>query len=175
MEADHRYQSVPHNCSLLNTAKTKPIYGEFLELFGFGEVSFEDLKFRAGDEDFVAYVEEAKRIREDHPGLEMRQLELGPERRPLREMFWTAERRTLLHAINGGYILGTSVCSTRGEPIRYLPPYKVKRIVEEFDRTEFDAVAGQTPNPSILQAYRKLEDLYRVSGAFDEGIITIRL
>lgn len=163
---EYRYQSIPHNCSY--TARLKPIYGEYLELYGFAEVGFEGLKYRAGDEDFLAFVEESKRMREHNPGLEIRRLDVGPEVKNLRNAIADAGSSMLLEAIDGGDILGISICSTRGEPIRFLPPYLVKRIVAEFDRgfavsTDLDEILG------------RLATFYRFSAAFDEGVITIRL
>lgn len=175
MNADYLFQSIPHNCSLLESARKKPVYGEFLELFGFAEISFEALRFRAGDGNFVDYAEEAKRMREMHPGLEIRRIEMGAEHEGLREHLWKADSRTLLQAIDGGDILGLSICSTRGEPIRFVPPYMVKQIAGEFDQWETGGEAGDSTSPQILQAYRQLGDFYRFSAAFDEGVIRIRL
>jgi len=175
MNADYLFQSIPPNCNLLDAAKKKPVYGEFLELFGFGEISFEALKFRAGDGDFAEYAGEAKRLREMHPGLEIRRFELGTEHEGLREHLLNAENSVLLRAIDGGDILGLSICSTRGEPVRFLPPYMVKQIAGEFDRLGSEALAGESTSPGILQAYRRLGDFYRFSAAFDEGVIRIRL
>lgn len=165
---EYRYRSIPHNCSLLDGARQKPIFGEYLELFGFDEVGFEALGFRAGDEDFVAYVEEAKRMREQFPGLEIRTLEFGPEREMLRQAVVDSGSRTLLAAIDGGDILGVSICSTRGEPIRFLPPYRVKQIVAEIDR-------GVAVSHELADVLDKLAVFYRFSAAFDEGVITIKL
>ena len=120
---EYRYRSIPHNCSLLDAARQKPIFGEYLELYGFDEIGFEALGFRAADGDFLAYVDEAKRMREQFPGLEIRTLEFGAERETLRQAVVDSGSRTLLAAIDGGDILGVSICSTRGEPIRFLPPY----------------------------------------------------
>jgi len=175
MSSDYLFQSVPHNCSLLETAKKKPQYGEFLELFGFGEISFEALRFRAGHGDFAEYAEEAKLMREMHPGLEIRRIELGGEYEGLREYLREADAHALMPAIDGGDILGMSICSTRGEPIRFLPPYLVKRIIGEFDRSEPAGFAGRSTPSDILQAYRRLGDFYRFSAAFDEGVIRIKL
>lgn len=149
-------------------ARAKPIYGEYLELHGFAEVGFEGLKYRAGDEDFLAFVEEAKRMREENPGLDIRRLDIGPERDDLRKAVSDSGNSTLLQAIDGGDILGISICSTRGEPIRFLPPYMVKKIVEELDR-------GFLVSSDLDDLLVRLADFYRVSAAFDEGVITIRL
>ena len=165
---EYRYRSIPHNCSLLDSARLKPIYGEYLELYGFDEVGFEALGFRAADEDFVAYVEEAKRMREQFPGLEIRTLEFGPERNTLRQAVVDSGSRTLLSAIDGGDILGVSICSTRGEPIRFLPPYRVKQIVAELDK-------GIAVSPDLTELVDKLAVFYRFSAAFDEGVIAIKL
>ena len=165
---EYRYRSIPHNCSLLDAARQKPIFGEYLELYGFDEIGFEALGFRAADEDFLAYVDEAKRMREQFPGLEIRMLELGRERDTLRQAVVDSGSRTLLAAIDGGDILGVSICSTRGEPIRFLPPYRVKQIVAEIDR-------GIAVSPDIAEIVDKLAAFYRFSAAFDEGVITIKL
>ena len=165
---EYRYRSIPHNCSLLDAARQKPIFGEYLELYGFDEIGFEALGFRAADEDFLAYVDEAKRMREQFPGLEIRMLELGRERDTLRQAVVDSGSRTLLAAIDGGDILGVSICSTRGEPIRFLPPYRVKQIVAEIDR-------GIAVSPDIAEIVDKLAVFYRFSAAFDEGVITIKL
>ena len=166
---EYRYRSVPHNCSLLETARLKPIYGEYLECYGCGEVPFEELQFRAGDADFLQYVEEAKRIREEFPGIEIRCLELGPEREALRKAILDSQNPLLTQAIDGGDILGVSICSTQGEPIRFLPPYLVKRIVKELDSGRF------LISNSVADAFGKLADFYRFAAAFDEGVITIKL
>lgn len=166
---DYRYQSIPHNCALLEAAKLKPMYGEYLEFYGFGEVPFEDLGFRAGGADFLGYVAEAKRTRERFPGLEIRKLELGAEREGLRKAIADSGNVQLLKAVEGGDILGVSICSTAGEPIRFLPPYLVKQIVKEFDSGRFIVSAD------LAEAFGKLADFYRFSAAFDEGVITIKL
>lgn len=165
---EYRYQSIPHNCSLIEMARAKPIYGEYLELYGFAEVGFEGLKYRAGDADFLAFVEEAKRMREAYPGLDIRRLDLGQEREELRKAVNDSGNRTLLEAIDGGDILGVSICSTRGEPIRFLPPYMVKKIVEELDK-------GFLVSSDLDEVLVRLADFYRISAAFDEGVITIKL
>ena len=165
---EYRYRSIPHNCSLLDAARQKPIFGEYLELYGFDEIGFEALGFRAADGDFLAYVDEAKRMREQFPGLEIRMLELGRERDTLRQAVVDSGSRTLLAAIDGGDILGVSICSTRGEPIRFLPPYRVKQIVAEID-------GGIAVSPDIAEIVDKLAVFYRFSAAFDEGVITIKL
>lgn len=163
-----RFRSIPHNCNLLDSARLKPIYGEYLELFGFSEVGFEALSFRAGDEDFTAYVDEAKRMREQFPGLEIRTLEFGAEREPLRQALIDSGNRTLLQALDGGDILGVSITSTNGEPIRFLPPYRVKQIVAEIDR-------GFAIPAELAATLDKISVFYRFSAAFDEGVITIKL
>lgn len=145
------------------------MYGEYLECYGFGEVPFEDLEFKAGDADFLAYVEEAKEMREKFPGLEIRKIELGADRESLRSAIRDSGNRTLLKAVEGGDILGVSICSTRGEPIRFLPPYVVKLIVQEFDSCGFVVSAD------LAEAFGKLADFYRFSAAFDEGVISIKL
>ena len=166
---EYRYQSIPHNCSILETARLKPMYGEYLEFFGFGEVPFEGLEFRAGDADFLAYVAEAKRMREKYPGIEIRKVELNAERERLRTAIVDSGNATLLKAVDGGDILGVSICSTAGEPIRFLPPYVVKLIVNEFDSGQF------LVSSDLAETFGKLADFYRFSAAFDEGVITIKL
>lgn len=166
---EYRYQSIPHNCSILENARLKPIYGEYLEFYGFGEVPFEDLEFRAGDPDFLDYVSEAKRMREKYPGLEIRKVELTAEREILRSAIADSGNGHLLKAVDGGDILGVSSCSTAGEPIRFLPPYVVKLIVKEFDSGQFLVSSG------IAETFGKLADFYRFAAAFDEGVISIKL
>ncbi|MDI1243304.1 MAG: hypothetical protein PSX80_15430 [bacterium] len=166
---DYRYQSIPHNCSILEIARLKPMYGQYLEFYGFGEVPFEDLQFRAGDSDFLAYVEEAKRTREKYPGLEIRKIELNAERDDLRMAMADSGSGQLLKAVDGGDILGVSICSTAGEPIRLLPPYLVKLIVQEFDSGQF------LVSTDLAETFGKLADFYRFAAAFDEGVITIKL
>ena len=166
---EYRYQSIPHNCSILETARLKPIYGEYLEFYGFGEVPFEDLEFRAGDSDFLDYVSEAKRMREKYPGIEIRKVELDAERESLRSAMADSGNGNLLKAVDGGDILGVSICSTAGEPIRFLPPYVVKQIVTEFDSGQFLVSSG------LADTFGKLADFYRFAAAFDEGVITIKL
>jgi len=166
---EYRYQSIPHNCSILETARLKPMYGEFLEFYGFAEVPFEDLEFRAGDADFLAYVEEAKRTREKYPGIEIRKIELNAVRDSLRTAMADSGHGHLLRAVDGGDILGVSICSTAGEPIRFLPPYVVKLIVNEFDSGQF------LVSSDLAETFGKLADFYRFADAFDEGVITIKL
>jgi hypothetical protein len=166
---EYRYQSVPHNCSLIEVARQKPMYGEYLEFYGFGEVPFEDLQFRGIDPNFLEYVNEAKRLREVHLGLDMRKLELGAERDALRMAIVDSANPLLLSAIDGGDILGVSITSTSGEPIRFLPPYLVKKIVDELDSGRFLVSAD------LADAFGKLANFYRFAAAFDEGVITIRL
>lgn len=166
---EYRYQSVPHNCSLIEIARQKPMYGEFLEFYGFGEVPFEDLQFRGVDANFLEYVNEAKRLREVHIGLDMRKLEMGVERDALRMAISDSSNTLLLSAIDGGDILGVSITSTSGEPIRFLPPYLVKKIVGEFDSGRFIVSAD------LAETFGKFADFYRFAAAFDEGVITIRL
>lgn len=166
---EYRYRSVPRNCSLLETARSKPIYGEYLESYGFGEAPFEELAFRASDADFLEYIEQAKRIRESFPGIEIRCLELGPERESLRKAILDSQNSLLTQAIDGGEILRVDICSTQGEPIRFLQPDAVNRIVKEFD-------SGRFLVSSIhADVFGKLADFYRFSAAFDEGVITIKL
>lgn len=166
---EYRYQSIPHNCSILENARLKPIYGEYIEFYGFGEVPFEDLEFRAGESDFLSYVSEAKRMREDFPGLEIRKIELSAERDYLRKAIADSGNGHLLKAVDGGDILGVSICSTAGEPIRFLPPYVVKLIVTEFDSGKF------LVSSDLADTFGKLADFYRFAAAFDEGVIMIKL
>lgn len=77
MALEYTLQSIPHNCGLVDAARTNPEIGEFLELFGFADVSFEDLKFRAGDAVFAHFVAEVKAIREANGGIEDRRLNIG--------------------------------------------------------------------------------------------------
>ncbi len=166
---EYRYQSIPHNCGILETARLKPIYGEYLECYGFGEVSFEDLNFRAGDADFIAFNEEAKKMRESFPGIEIRNVEIGIERDAVRSAIAESHSSVLLKAVDGGDILGVSICSTAGEPIRFLPPYVVKIIVAELDSGRIIVAED------IAEPFGKLADFYRISAAFDEGVVTIKL
>lgn len=166
---EYRYQSIPHNCGILETARLRPIYGEYLECYGFGEVSFEDLKFRAGDDSFLEFVDEAKRMREQFPGLEIRKIELGRERSGLLGAINDSANVLLRSAVEGGDMLGLSIASTSGEPIRFLPPYLVKKIVGEFDSGRF------VVSNDLAEPFGKLADFYRFSAAFDEGVITIKL
>ena len=145
------------------------MYGEYLEFYGFGEVPFEVLQFRGADADFLAYVEEAKRTREKFPGLEIRKVELNGERNDLRVAIADSGNVQLLKAIDGGDILGVSICSTACEPIRFLPPYVVKQIVDELDSGRFII------SSDLADVFNNLADFYRISGAFDEGVITIKL
>lgn len=166
---EYRYRSIPHNCSILDDVRLKPIYGEFLELYGFDEIPYEVLEFRKADADFLKFLEEAKRMRKLHTGLEIRRLDLGSEADDLRTAIAESGNRTLLQAINGGDILGVSICSTNGDPIRFLPPYTVKRVVKEFDRGD------HIVSDDLADAFGRLATFYRFSAAFDEGVITIKL
>ncbi|HEX6279372.1 MAG TPA: hypothetical protein VFZ49_05085 [Pyrinomonadaceae bacterium] len=166
---EYRYRSIPHNCSILDKARLKPVYGEFLELYGFDEVPYEVLEFRKADEDFLTFVKEAKRIRGLYTGLEIRRLDLGLEADGLREAIAESGNRALLQAIIGGDILGVSICSTNGDPIRFLPPYSVKRVVAEFDRSY------RIVSSDLEEAFNKLATFYRFAAAFDEGVLTIKL
>lgn len=166
---EYRYQSIPHNCGILEVARLKPIYGEYIECYGFGEVSFEDLNFRAGDRDFLAFSEEAKQMRSAFPGIEIRMVEMGQERDGVRLAIAETKSSLLLKAVDGGDILGVSITSTQGEPIRFLPPYVVKQIVSELDSGRI------LVSEEIAEPFGKLADFYRISAAFDEGVITIKL
>ena len=166
---EYRYQSIPHNCSILETARLKPMYGEYLEFYGFGEVPYEDLEFRAADGDFLSYVSEAKKMREKYPGIEIRKVELNVERERLRSAIADSGNVQLLKAVEGGDILGVSICSTAGVPIRFLPPYVVKLIVNEFDSGQF------LVSSDLAETFGTLADFYRFAAAFDEGVITIKL
>ncbi len=166
---EYRYQSIPHNCGILETARLKPIYGEYLECYGFGEILFEDLNFRAGDREFLAFTEETKKMREEYPGIEIRKIELGREREVVRSAIVETNSSMLLKAVDGGDILGVSITSTQGEPIRFLPPYVVKGIVEELDSGRI------LISEEIAEPFGKLADFYRISAAFDEGVVTIKL
>ena len=166
---EYRYLSIPHNCQILENARLKPIYGEYLECYGFDEVPFEDLEFKAADVDFLAFAREAKLMREKFPGLEIRRFDIGPESDALRRAIVDSGNEILLKALDGGDILGVSIRSTRGDPLRFLPPYLVKKIVGEFDSGRF------LVSSPLADTLGKLADFYRFSAAFDEGVITIKL
>lgn len=200
MALEYTLQSIPHNCGLVDAARTNPEIGEFLELFGFADVSFEDLKFRAGDEVFARFVAEVKVIREANGGIEDRRLNIGnrwdallylllEERRDggrVGEYTWQSR------AICGGDIIGTSISSTRGVPIRLLSAFETKKVAGEFsslDKEEineqFDlrkmvdaGVYGSGNGTAVLSIdvlkrdIERLTDFYISAAANDEGVLT---
>jgi hypothetical protein len=169
MELDYCYQSIPHNCELISMARERPMFGEFLELYGFREISFEEMRFRAGDEDFAVYLEEAKGVRESVPGIETRRIVLGQGREELVEELSKHRRGfdQVVRAVRGGDILGVSMCSTSGVPINFHPPYSVKMIARQLN--ELDASSIESPH------FQPLRDIYATSASLDEGILTICL
>lgn len=197
MISDLCYQAIPHNCSLIDEARLRPVFGEFLEMYGFREVSFEDLKFRAGDEDFDYYSLETKDIRQRFPGIEQRRLELGRHLDVLLYLLSDARPGSKSHwayrAIHGGDILGVSICSTQGKPIRFLPPYSVRKIADEIGKVSFESlrpnidldkmreanVAGidkasvESVLASMKEDLARLCDFYLSAAEFSEGVVTI--
>lgn len=201
MISDLCYQAIPHNCSLIDEARLRPVFGEFLEMYGFREVSFEDLKFRIGDEDFAYYSLETKDIRRQFPGIERRRLELGRNWDVLLYLLSEARRKLrpgqenhwAYRAIHGGDILGISICSTQGMPIRFLPPYSVRKIADEIGKVSFEALEAKidigkmrdadvvgiekSSTETILEGAKedlsRLRDFYSSAAAFSEGVVTI--
>lgn len=167
MNLEYCYQSIPHNSNLLAMARSRPAFGEFLELYGFREVSFEEMRFRAGDDNFTAYSEEAKALRGNSPGIENRRWIFSEGREELIEELSKSRSGvdSVTRAVRGGDILGVSMCSTRGIPINFHPPYSVKTISTQL--RSIDANNVSSPH------FRPLCDMYAASAELDEGILTI--
>lgn len=149
-------------------SRERPMFGEFLELYGFREISFEEMRFRSGDEDFAIYVEEAKTIRGNYPGVESRRWVFGDGHEELvEELSNGRDTDQIARAVHGGDILGVSMCATSGVPINFHPPYSVKMIAQQLQG--FDDSSVVSPN------FKPLREMYSTSAALDEGILTIYL
>lgn len=200
MVLEFTLQAVPHNCSLIEASQHEPIIGEYLELFGFADVSFQDLKFRASDEVFVFYISEVKAIREERLGIEDRRLNLG-RRWDMLLYTLSEERRTRNaaspyswqnRAIHGGDVLGASVCTTRGVPIRMLPADETEKVAAELRALDIEGlrshfvpkkmteagVYGMNVNaldvtPDALKRdLENLVDFYSAAAENQEGVLT---
>lgn len=150
-------------------SRERPMFGEFLELYGFREILFEEMRFRTGDEDFTVYVEEAKSIRETFPGIESRRWVFGEGREELLEELSRHRNgvEQVYRAVQGGDILGVSICATSGVPINFHPPYSVKLIAQQLGRINAADV--------ISLYFEPLREMYETSAGLDEGILTICL
>ncbi|HXF43423.1 MAG TPA: DUF1877 family protein, partial [Pyrinomonadaceae bacterium] len=158
MKFDHTYQAIPHDCYLIERAFAKPIIGEFLDLFGFADVAFEDLKFRAGDEDFAFFLSEAQKIRQLHKGIENRRLNLRHRWDPLlfvllkylSESGQHNDLQLVRRAITGGDILGEVICSASGAPLRFNSAFETNRIAACLSRLDSE-VLGRFWNEAEME------------------------
>lgn len=201
MTFDQTYQAIPHNCSLIELSNKKPVFGEFLDLFGFADVSFEDLRFRAGDADFNFYVDEVKKIRRSNPGIEDRRLNLGGRWDALlftvSELLRAAGRGHddlwIKRAIKGGDIIGVSICSAQGVPLRLISAFETKTLAARLSRIdpmdlgrywdvekmtsegvfgieEISRIKDECP---AVGDYERLAELYAAAAENDEGILVV--
>lgn len=201
MTFDQTYQAVPHNCVLIELAYQKPQIGEFLDLFGFADVSFEDLKFRAGDPDFNLFVENTKEIRRRHPGIEDRRLNLAGRwdallftvTELLAASGFGKEQQWIKRAILGGDIIGASICTAQGIPIRFTSAFETKMLaarlgrihpqdLERFWDIEKMTAEGVVGIEEVVRIkdecpavgdYERLSELYAAAADNDEGILVL--
>jgi len=201
MTFDRTYQAIPHNCILIEMAHQKPVFGEFLDLFGFADVSFEDLRFRAGDPDFNLFVENVKTIRRSHPGIEDRRLNLAGRwdallftvTELLKASGFGTEEHWIKRAIKGGDIIGASICTAQGIPIRFTSAFETKTLaarlgrIDPLDLAQFwdiekmmeEGVVGieevvriKDECPAVTD-YERLTELYGAAADNDEGILIL--
>lgn len=199
MALEYTLQAIPHDCGLIDAARINPEIGAFLELFGFADVSYEDLRFRAGDPTFAVFVDNVKAIRDANRGIEHRRLNLG--RRWDALLYVLSDERLNNGVVNeaawqnkavcGGEILGPNVSSTRGVPIRLLSEDETKIIADELEKVDCDrlgerldlksmaeagvyGVAGGgfdiTPE-SLIRDIERLTNLYSGAAQNDEGML----
>lgn len=201
MTFDQTYQAIPHNCALIELAYRKPQIGECLDLLGFADVSFKDLRFRAGDPDFNLYVENVKEIRRRHPGIELRRLNLAGRwdallftvTQLLAASGFGAEQHWINRAIKGGDIIGSNICTAQGVPIRLTSAFETKALAAhlgridpqdlasfwDIDKMTAEGVIGieevvriKDECPAVSD-YERLLELYVAAANNDEGIMVL--
>lgn len=201
MGLDCTYRAYPADCRLIEMSKDHPQYGCFLEMIGFAQAAPDEIERRLSDAAFMAYVAEARRVREANPDITSRTVETERRWDMLHYLLSDSRRRCLpedqsdiaTRAIAGGPVIDERVYSLQGVPLRYLDPDGVSKVFEWMNNVQFDELerhwdphamfeAGVYKiNPAhgperlnlLLTDFSDLLELYANAASRNEGMLVI--
>jgi hypothetical protein len=200
MGLDMSYQAIPADSSLLKKVSESENAAVSLNIHGFKEVSDEYLQYYGENTEFAEFLSETKLIRNEHSGIENRELYLGRRWDMLHYLLSEIRRNDqpydesdLIHrAIHGGELLGDGVYLPQGVPVRYLNPQEVKEISKLFGQIETDSLEIYWNPPKMREAgvykirgddsdndqlyylkedFEKLKDFYLWAAIYDEAVL----
>lgn len=165
------YQAIPADSNLLKKVAESETVAVSLNIHGFKEVSDEYLQYYGENAEFSEFVSEAKLIRNEHSGIENRELDLYRRWDMLHYLLSEIRRNNqvfdetdLIHrAIHGGEKLGDAVL-VQGVPVRFLNPREVKEISTLFGQIETDSLEEHWNPPQMREA-----GVYKIRGDYSDN------
>jgi hypothetical protein len=209
MGLDLHYQAIPDDCKLLARSRQEPEFGCDLEFFNsyalMSQVELDSdvadmLEWEEDDQFFIEFVNEARQLIHQYPGLEQRNLDIGRTWDKFHYLL-SRQRRDCAKAttpdwaeaaIVGGSVLNESVQTVQGYAIRYLNPAEVSSINDrlmlitpEMFGAHWNPVAmtraavykiyfdkSDEHLDYLYTEFQRLQDFYSLVTRHGEGIIT---
>jgi hypothetical protein len=196
MGIDLEYQAMPPDCELIRRARIDPDFGSYLGLFRFYahriDEEFEAVESNKALSDFLI---ETRRLMEDYPGIEDRNLYFGRQWDVLHYLLSEHRRGEqeneepdwVQKAIHGGDILHEKTVTGIGVRITYLEPEEVSDISARLDSLDFEEIGERWNRTQMLEAgvykivqmhehewteeYERLRDFYLTALLNNEGIL----
>lgn len=199
MGLDMSYQAVVPETLLNKLVSGNPQAAFYFKLFGYDELPDWAAHRLETDAELNEFSQIAEIAREEHPGIEERQLELYRHWDMLHYLLSEKRRKDLPYdqndliyrAIHGGEKLGDEFVLPQGVPVTFLRPDEVREISEMLEEIPADALREHWNPPLmreagvykirgdedeshleyLLQDFENLKHFYYSAAAFDEAVM----
>lgn len=178
MDLDMSYQAVVPETVLYKLVSGNPQAAVYFKFFGYNELPDWAAHSLETDAELKDFSEIAEIARDEHPGIEERELDIYRYWDILHYLLSEKRRKNLpddendliYRAINGGDKLGEKFVMPQGVPITFLRPDEVREISQMLEEIPSDALREHWNPPLMREA-----GVYKIRGDEDESSLEYTL